>query len=202
MLPGLDARGWQQLATRSINDAGDITPDMFRPMFERIFANLVADAPMPFGFDGHGRCTVCFSPVTIPPAAAGSSPRTLPAGNWRRRHRQSGRGAMNISDTGRQRAATHRALQPLRSCSRTVESNLPTYRKRPRPDRNTSRPSIRSPLRVARPVSSPSRRLRFGMRLRPTVGDPQVHHLYAFVCKRWAIEPELFRLNSLQKMPD
>ena len=37
------------------------------------------------------------------------------------------------------------------------------------------------------------------MRLRPTVGDPQGHHLYAFVCKRWAIEPELFRLNPLQK---
>jgi predicted dehydrogenase len=53
MLPGLDARGWQQLATRSINDAGDITPDMFLPMFERILANLVADAPMPYsGFDG------------------------------------------------------------------------------------------------------------------------------------------------------
>jgi hypothetical protein len=28
-----------------------------------------------------------------------------------------------------------------------------------------------------------------------------MHHLYAFVCKRWAIEPELFRLNPLQKMP-
>jgi predicted dehydrogenase len=52
MLPGLDAHGWQELATRSINDAGDITPDMFRPMFERILANLVADAPMPYsGFD-------------------------------------------------------------------------------------------------------------------------------------------------------
>jgi hypothetical protein len=52
MLPGLDAHGWQQLATRSINDAGDITPDMFRPMFERILANLVADAPMLYsGFD-------------------------------------------------------------------------------------------------------------------------------------------------------
>ena len=52
MLPGLDAHSWQHLATRSINDAGDITPDMFRPMFERIVANLVEDAPMPYsGFD-------------------------------------------------------------------------------------------------------------------------------------------------------
>lgn len=52
MLPGLDPRGWQELATRSINDAGDITPDMFRPMFDRILANLVSDAPMPYsGFD-------------------------------------------------------------------------------------------------------------------------------------------------------
>ena len=32
------------------------------------------------------------------------------------------------------------------------------------------------------------------MRLRPTVGDPQ-----GFVCKRWAIDPELFGLNPLQK---
>jgi hypothetical protein len=52
MLPGLDGHGWQALTARSINDAGDITPDMFRPMFERILANLVADAPMPYsGFD-------------------------------------------------------------------------------------------------------------------------------------------------------
>jgi hypothetical protein len=48
MLPGLDPRGWQELATRSINDAGDITPEMFRPMFERILANLFEDAPMPY----------------------------------------------------------------------------------------------------------------------------------------------------------
>jgi predicted dehydrogenase len=52
MLPGLEPRGWQQLATRSINDAGDITPDMFRPMFGRILDNLNTDAPMPYsGFD-------------------------------------------------------------------------------------------------------------------------------------------------------
>jgi predicted dehydrogenase len=52
MLPGLEPRGWQQLATRSINDAGDITPDMFRPMFDRILANLLHDEPMPYsGFD-------------------------------------------------------------------------------------------------------------------------------------------------------
>ncbi len=52
MLPGLEPRGWQQLATRSINDAGDITPDMFRPMFDRILANLLRDEPMPYsGFD-------------------------------------------------------------------------------------------------------------------------------------------------------
>ena len=52
MLPGLDAKGWQQLATRSINDAGTVTPDMFRPMFERILAHLRHDAPMPYsGFD-------------------------------------------------------------------------------------------------------------------------------------------------------
>lgn len=52
MLPGLEPRGWQQLATRSINDAGDIKPDMFRPMFDRILANLLRDEPMPYsGFD-------------------------------------------------------------------------------------------------------------------------------------------------------
>ncbi|MBN8998510.1 MAG: Gfo/Idh/MocA family oxidoreductase [Rhizobiales bacterium] len=52
MLPGLEPRGWQQLATRSINDAGDITPEMFRPMVERILANLRRDEPMPYsGFD-------------------------------------------------------------------------------------------------------------------------------------------------------
>lgn len=48
MLPGIEPRGWQQLATRSINDAGDITPDMFRPMFDRILANLRHDTPMPY----------------------------------------------------------------------------------------------------------------------------------------------------------
>jgi predicted dehydrogenase len=48
MLPGLDAKGWQQLATRSINDAGTVTPDMFRPMFERILAHLRHDEPMPY----------------------------------------------------------------------------------------------------------------------------------------------------------
>jgi predicted dehydrogenase len=52
MLPGLEPRGWQQLATRSINDGGDVTPDMFRPMFDRILANLERDEPMPYsGFD-------------------------------------------------------------------------------------------------------------------------------------------------------
>ncbi len=52
MLPGLDPRGWQELATHSINDAGDITPEMFRPMFNRILANLIDDTPMPYsGFD-------------------------------------------------------------------------------------------------------------------------------------------------------
>lgn len=52
MLPGLDPRSWQELATRSINDAGDVTADMFRPMFARILANLIEDAPMPYsGFD-------------------------------------------------------------------------------------------------------------------------------------------------------
>lgn len=52
MLPGLEPRGWQQLATRSINDAGDITPEMFRPMFGRILVNLLRDEPMPYsGFD-------------------------------------------------------------------------------------------------------------------------------------------------------
>lgn len=52
MLPGLEPSGWQQLATRSINDAGNITPDMFRPMFDRILANLLHDEPMPYsGFD-------------------------------------------------------------------------------------------------------------------------------------------------------
>jgi predicted dehydrogenase len=52
LLPGLDPRGWQELATRSINDAGDVTADMFRPMIRRIIANLTHDVPMPYsGFD-------------------------------------------------------------------------------------------------------------------------------------------------------
>lgn len=48
MLPGLDAKGWQELATRSINDAGDITPEMFRPMFARILAHIHDGVPMPY----------------------------------------------------------------------------------------------------------------------------------------------------------
>ncbi|MFZ5677090.1 MAG: Gfo/Idh/MocA family protein [Pseudomonadota bacterium] len=64
MLPGLDAKGWQQLATRSINDAGTVTPDMFRPMFERILANLLSDEPMPYSsfdeaFDMHRVLFAC-----------------------------------------------------------------------------------------------------------------------------------------------
>ncbi len=52
MLKGLEPRGWTELATRSINDAGDITPDMFMDMMGRIVANLYEDAPMPYsGFD-------------------------------------------------------------------------------------------------------------------------------------------------------
>jgi predicted dehydrogenase len=52
VLPGLDPKRWQELGTRSINDAGDITPDMFRPMFERILACLRDGAAMPYsGFD-------------------------------------------------------------------------------------------------------------------------------------------------------
>lgn len=52
MLDGLDARGWTELPVRSINDAGDITFDMFVPMFRRILADLRDEAPMPFsGFD-------------------------------------------------------------------------------------------------------------------------------------------------------
>lgn len=52
MLDGLAPRGWTELATRSINDAGDIKPDMFTPMFRRMLANLREDAPMPHsGFD-------------------------------------------------------------------------------------------------------------------------------------------------------
>jgi hypothetical protein len=83
-----------------------------------------------------------------------------------------------------------------------VESNLPTYRKiaQARPQYFAAIHSIA--IASHTPASSPSRRLRCGMQLHPTAEDPQVHHLYAFVCKRWAIEPELFRLNPLQKMPD
>ena len=52
MMAGLEPRGWSDLATRSINDAGDITPDMFVPMFQRIVDNLRHDVPMPYsGFD-------------------------------------------------------------------------------------------------------------------------------------------------------
>lgn len=52
MIAGLDTRGWSELATRSINDAGDITHDMFTPMFARILDNLRRDVPMPYtGFD-------------------------------------------------------------------------------------------------------------------------------------------------------
>lgn len=52
MMAGLEPRGWSDLATRSINDAGDIKPDMFLPMFQRIVDNLRHDVPMPYsGFD-------------------------------------------------------------------------------------------------------------------------------------------------------
>jgi predicted dehydrogenase len=52
MLKGHDAAGWTRIATRSINDAGDITADMFTPMFRRIVANLRSDTPMPHsGFE-------------------------------------------------------------------------------------------------------------------------------------------------------
>jgi predicted dehydrogenase len=52
MLDGLSPGGWTELATRSINDAGDIKPDMFTPMFGRILANIRHDAPMPYsGFE-------------------------------------------------------------------------------------------------------------------------------------------------------
>lgn len=52
MLKGADSRGWTEIATRSINDAGEITPDMFLDMMGRILANLREDAPMPYsGFD-------------------------------------------------------------------------------------------------------------------------------------------------------
>jgi predicted dehydrogenase len=47
MLEGHDPAGWSEIATRSINDAGDIKPDMFTPMFRRIVDNLRHDAPMP-----------------------------------------------------------------------------------------------------------------------------------------------------------
>ena len=47
-LQGLDPKGWTELATRSINDAGDITPDMFGPMFDAIVAHVRSDAPMPY----------------------------------------------------------------------------------------------------------------------------------------------------------
>ncbi|WP_172327889.1 Gfo/Idh/MocA family protein [Mangrovicoccus sp. HB161399] len=52
MMQGLEPQGWTELATRSINDAGVLSPDMFTPMFGRILANLREDAPMPYsGFD-------------------------------------------------------------------------------------------------------------------------------------------------------
>ena len=47
-LKGLDPSGWTELATRSINDAGDIKPDMFVDMFRRILAHVRDDAPMPY----------------------------------------------------------------------------------------------------------------------------------------------------------
>lgn len=47
MLAGLDNKGWTELSTRSINDAGDITSDMFTPMFGRILATLREDAAFP-----------------------------------------------------------------------------------------------------------------------------------------------------------
>lgn len=51
-LKGLDPAGWTEIATRSINDAGDITPDMFVTMFERILDHVRLGAPMPYsGFD-------------------------------------------------------------------------------------------------------------------------------------------------------
>ena len=51
-LQGLDPGGWTELATRSINDAGDITPDMFTKMFGRILAHVQDGAPMPHsGFE-------------------------------------------------------------------------------------------------------------------------------------------------------
>ena len=46
-LKGLDPQGWTELATRSINDAGEITPDMFVTMFGRILDHVRHDAPMP-----------------------------------------------------------------------------------------------------------------------------------------------------------
>ena len=47
-LKGLDPNGWTELATRSINDAGDIKPDMFSTMFGRILDHVRTDAPMPY----------------------------------------------------------------------------------------------------------------------------------------------------------
>ena len=47
-LKGLDPDGWTEIATRSINDAGVITPDMFVTMFGRILDHIRTDAPMPY----------------------------------------------------------------------------------------------------------------------------------------------------------
>jgi predicted dehydrogenase len=47
-LKGLDPQGWTEIATRSVNDAGDIKPDMFVDMFRRILAHVRDDAPMPY----------------------------------------------------------------------------------------------------------------------------------------------------------
>jgi predicted dehydrogenase len=52
MLKGTGRTEWTEIGTRSINDAGDITPDMFSDMMGRILANLRDDAPMPYsGWD-------------------------------------------------------------------------------------------------------------------------------------------------------
>ena len=47
-LKGLDPGGWTEIATRSINDAGNIKPDMFVDMFARILAHVRDGAPMPY----------------------------------------------------------------------------------------------------------------------------------------------------------
>ena len=56
-------------------------------------------------------------------------------------------------------------------------------------------------LRVARPARSASRRLvaayNFARRLKTLNGLTP----YEFICKRWTIDPERFRLNPLQQMP-